>query len=62
MGSTHGFPTAAQPTQQGRIDVDKLSDAELDQFVAPTSARTDRSMSFTKADVNRVVPGNERLM
>ena len=34
----------------------KLTDADLDQFLALTSARTDRSMTFTKANVNPGVP------
>jgi hypothetical protein len=35
----------------------KLTDADLDQFLAP-----DRSMTFTNANANRVVPGNGRLV
>jgi hypothetical protein len=40
----------------------KLTDADLDQFLALTSARTGRSMTFTNSNANPVVPGNERLV
>jgi hypothetical protein len=56
------FPTTALPTQPRRIEMHKLTDADLDQFLALTSARTERSMTVTNANANPVVPDNGRLV
>ena len=40
----------------------KLTDADLDQFLALTSAGTDRSMTVRNANANPVVAGNGRLL
>ena len=40
----------------------KLSDADLDQFLALTSARTDGSMTVTNANANPCGPVNGRLV
>jgi hypothetical protein len=37
-------------------------DTNLDQFLALTSGRTDRSMTFTNANANLVVAGKGRLV
>jgi hypothetical protein len=39
-----------------------LTNADLDQFLDLTSARTDRSMTVTTANANPVVSGNGRLV
>jgi hypothetical protein len=40
----------------------KLTDADLDQFLALTSARTDRSMTVKSANAKPGVAGNGRLV
>jgi hypothetical protein len=62
VGDNSDFPTTAQPTQPSRIDMHMLTDADLDQFLDLTSARTDVSMTVTNANANPVVAGNGRLV